>query len=39
MPPELVLWLGNYVRDNYRPEPKKRIRPRSFMHPKDRAKD
>ncbi len=38
MPPELVRWLGDYVRDNYRPEPKKRIRPRSFMHPKDRAK-
>ncbi|NJN40095.1 MAG: DUF3305 domain-containing protein [Gammaproteobacteria bacterium] len=38
IPPELLLWLGDYVRDNYRPEPKKRIRPRSFMHPKDRAK-
>ncbi len=38
MPHELVLWLGDYVRDNYRPEPKKRIKPRSFMHPKDRAK-
>lgn len=37
-PPDLLLWLGDYVRDNYRPEPKKRIRPRSFMHPKDRAK-
>ncbi len=39
MPPEIVNWLSDYVRDNYRPEPKKRIRPRSFMHPKDRAKD
>jgi len=37
MHPELVLWLGDYVRDNYRPEPKKRIKPRSFMHPKDRT--
>lgn len=37
MPPELVLWLSDYVRNNYRPEPKKRIRPRSFMHPKDRT--
>lgn len=37
MPQELVLWLGDYVRDNYRPEPKKRIRPRSFIHPKDRT--
>jgi Protein of unknown function (DUF3305) len=38
MAPELALWLGDYVRDNYKPEPKKRIRPRSFMHPKDREK-
>jgi Protein of unknown function (DUF3305) len=38
MAPELARWLGDYVRDNYRPEPKKRIRPRSFMHPKDRDK-
>lgn len=38
MPTELVRWLGDYVRDNYRPEPRKRIKPRSFMHPKDRAK-
>lgn len=38
MPTELLLWVGDYVRDNYRPEPKKRIRPRSFMHPKDREK-
>ena len=37
-PPDLLTWLGDYVRDNYKPEPKKRIRPRSFMHPKDRAK-
>lgn len=37
MPRELLLWLGDYVRDNYRPEPKKRIKPRSFMHPKDRT--
>jgi len=24
------------VEHNYRPEPKKRIKPRSFIHPKDR---
>jgi hypothetical protein len=24
------------VEKNYRPEPKKRIKPRSFQHPKDR---
>jgi hypothetical protein len=37
MPPEIFAWVGEYVEQNYRPEPKKRIRPRSFMHPKDRA--
>jgi len=36
MTPELFAWVGGYVEANYRPEPKKRIRPRSFMHPKDR---
>jgi len=36
MTPELFAWVGEYVENNYRPEPKKRIRPRSFMHPKDR---
>ena len=28
--PELVEWLGRWVEANYRPEPKKRQRPRSF---------
>src|SRR5947209_1315362 len=28
--PELIAWLGTWVEDNYRPEPKKRQRPRSF---------
>lgn len=36
MPPEIFAWVGDYVEKNYRPEPKKRIRPRSFVHPKDR---
>ena len=36
MPPEIFAWVGDYVEKNYRPEPKKRIKPRSFMHPKDR---
>jgi hypothetical protein len=36
MPPEIYAWLGDYVERNYRPEPKKRIKPRSFVHPKDR---
>jgi|CXWL01.1.fsa_nt_gi hypothetical protein len=37
MPPAVFAWVGEYVEKNYRPEPKKRIRPRSFVHPKDRV--
>ena len=37
MPAELMAWVGGYVEENYRPEPKKRSRPKSFMSPKDRA--
>ena len=37
MPPEIYAWVGDYVERNYRPEPKKRIKPRSFVHPKDRV--
>ena len=37
MPLEVVAWVGEYVEQNYRPEPKKRKKPRSFLHPKDRA--
>ena len=37
MPPQIFAWVGQYVEDNYRPEPKKRIKPRSFIHPKDRV--
>jgi hypothetical protein len=36
MPPETFAWVGEWVEANYRPQPKKRIKPRSFMHPKDR---
>lgn len=36
MPPEIFAWAGEYVENNYRPQPKKRIKPRSFQHPKDR---
>ena len=36
MPPAVLAWIGDYVEKNYRPEPKKRIKPRSFVHPKDR---
>jgi hypothetical protein len=28
--PELALWLGEWVEANYKPEPKKRRKPRSF---------
>ena len=37
MPPEIFAWVGEYVEHNYRPEPKKRIKPRSFKHPRDRV--
>jgi hypothetical protein len=37
MPPEVFAWTGEFVEANYRPEPKRRIKPRSFLHPKDRA--
>ena len=36
MPAEIFAWVGEYVENNYRPEPRKRIKPRSFQHPKDR---
>ena len=37
MPAELMAWVGGYVEEHYRPEPKKRNKPRSFLSPKDRA--
>ena len=37
MPAEIYAWVGTYVEANYRPQPKKRIKPRSFQHPKDRV--
>jgi len=37
MPDELALWVGDYLKANFRPEQKRRIRPQSFKHPKDRA--
>ena len=36
MPPEIYAWVGDYVEKNYRPQPQKRFKPRSFQHPKDR---
>jgi len=37
MPEALVPWVGDYLKANFRPEPKKRIRPQSFKNPKDRV--
>jgi hypothetical protein len=37
MPPDMFAWLRDYVEKNYKPEPKKRRKPRSFIHPKDRV--
>jgi hypothetical protein len=37
MPREIYAWVGDYVEKNYRPQPQKRIKPRSFVHPKDRV--
>ena len=37
MPGPMCGWLRDFVRQNYRPEPKKRLRPRSFLTPGDRV--
>lgn len=37
MPDVIFAWVGDYVEKNYRPEPRKRVKPRSFVHPKDRV--
>ena len=37
MPPQILPWVGEFVQNNYRPKPRKRIKPRSFIHPKDRV--
>jgi hypothetical protein len=37
MPAGMAAWLRAFVEANYRPEPKKRIRPKSFLAPQDRA--
>lgn len=38
MPAELFAWVGEFVEKNYRAQPKKRIKPQSFLSPKDRAR-
>ena len=37
MPVEVFAWVGEYVERNYRPEPRKRIKPRSFWAPEARV--
>jgi hypothetical protein len=37
MPAEMRAWLRAFVEANYRPEPKKRLRPQSFRAPGERA--
>ncbi|MGQ0655789.1 MAG: DUF3305 domain-containing protein [Betaproteobacteria bacterium] len=37
LPAALSAWLRAFVDQNYRPEPKKRIRPRSFLAPAERT--
>jgi hypothetical protein len=38
MPEELHGWVAGFVQRNYRPEPKKKMRPQSFRSPQERAK-
>lgn len=37
MPGEIAQWLDDYVRQNYKPEPKKRQHPQSFIAPNKRG--
>lgn len=37
--PELAAWMGAWVEDNYRPEPKKRQKPRSFKGKEGRLRE
>jgi hypothetical protein len=38
MPATLFAWVGEFVEANYRAAPKKRIKPQSFLSPKDRPR-
>jgi hypothetical protein len=38
MAPDIYAWVSDFVVKNYRPQPKKKIRPQSFKSPKDRAR-
>jgi hypothetical protein len=37
--PDLALWMGEWVEQNYRPEPKKRQKPRSFEGKEGRLRE
>ena len=37
--PELAAWMGSWVEANYRPEPKRRQRPRSFVGKEGRLRE
>jgi hypothetical protein len=37
--PELAAWMGAWVQENYRPEPKKRRKPRSFEGKEGRLRE
>ena len=37
MPADLHAWVAAFVEENYRPEPKKRIKPQSFKSPRERT--
>jgi hypothetical protein len=37
MPQAMQAWVRQFVEENYRPEPGKRLRPRSFLAPQDRG--
>jgi hypothetical protein len=37
--PELAAWMGEWVQENYKPEPKKRRRPRSFEGKEGRLRE
>ena len=37
--PELTAWMGQWVEDNYRPEPKQRRRPKSFEGKEGRLRE
>jgi hypothetical protein len=37
--PELAAWMGQWVEDNYRPEPKRRQKPKSFEGKEGRLRE